>query len=142
MIIVSDERPGLSGRGVLPKRRDSHLAMTHPASAETKMIRSGVLRPAGVLIKASAATNTPISETIRWPDAVHLSDLERRVAARRASPDSTEVGRNREQHHDERGKILARYPAAREKEYRCSQSCNNDPVRERNQLFSPGGKVT
>jgi len=99
VIMVSEEGPGISGREMKPKKRDSHREIAPPTSAQKKMMTSGMRRPAGVLIKASAATNTPTIEKSRWPDTVHLSDLERRVPAERARPDSTR--------YTETGRIIA-----------------------------------
>lgn len=84
MMIVSPGDPGYSFGETELKNRDSHLAIAAPASAQEKMMTRGLRRPAGVLIRASVATNTPTSENSRWPDAVHFSDLERSVPVKRA----------------------------------------------------------
>jgi hypothetical protein len=51
------------------------------------MMSNGIRNPSGVVTRASAAINTPIREKRRWPDTVHLSDLERSVAKESMRPD-------------------------------------------------------
>lgn len=89
MVSGEGDKPELSGGEIELKKRDSHRAIAHPASEQEMMRISGMRRSAGVLISASAATNTPMREKSRWPDAVHRSGWERRVPAKRARPEIT-----------------------------------------------------